>query len=63
VRVRVPATECSRISSAFLEDERRTMGEAWFAQEYLCEFVEGNDALFRDADLEACLRTDVPALF
>ena len=63
VRVQVPATECPRINAAFLEEERQTMGEAWFAQEYLCEFVDGNDALFRDADLQACLRSDVPALF
>jgi hypothetical protein len=39
-RVRVPAYECPRIQRAFLEEERATMGERWFRQEYLCEFVD-----------------------
>jgi hypothetical protein len=39
-RVSGLATECSRIDAAFLDDERRALGESWFAQEYLCEFVD-----------------------
>ncbi len=35
-----PATQCPRIRPSFLEEERRAMGEAWFAQEYLCEFSD-----------------------
>ena len=62
-RVRVPATECPRISAEFLEEERATMGERWFRQEYLCEFVEADDAVFREADVYGCLRDDVPPLF
>src|ERR1035438_5310064 len=37
-RVRVPADECPRIGRTFLEEERRTMGERWYHQEYQCEF-------------------------
>jgi hypothetical protein len=39
-RFRAPATECSRIKEAFLEEERATMGERCFRQEYLCEFED-----------------------
>jgi hypothetical protein len=49
-RVRVTAYECPRIRPEFLEEERRTMGERWFRQEYLCEFTETEDGVF-DADL------------
>jgi hypothetical protein len=59
-RYEVPATECPRIPPAFLEAEKRSMPECWFAQEYLCEFRETEDQLFtfemiegaRDDELE-----------
>jgi hypothetical protein len=46
----VPATECSRISEKFLKEERRQMGEIWFRQEYMCEFVDNGESMF-DRDL------------
>ena len=45
-KIRITADECPRISKAFLEDERRDLGEFMFRQEYLCEFLEPEDALF-----------------
>src|SRR5262249_39437155 len=33
-RVRITAEQCPRIPRAFLEEERRSLGERWFAQEY-----------------------------
>jgi hypothetical protein len=39
-RVTVRAAECPRISARFLEEERKQLGEAWFRQEYECEFVD-----------------------
>ncbi|RYG57150.1 terminase, partial [bacterium] len=37
-RVRVTATDCPRITQAFLDEERRAMGDGWFLQEYMCDF-------------------------
>jgi phage FluMu gp28-like protein len=45
-RFEVPASECPRIPAAFLEAERRSMPEWWFAQEYECTFSETEDQLF-----------------
>jgi len=45
-RYEITATLCPRISRAFLEDERRALGERWFMQEYLCQFMETEDQLF-----------------
>jgi len=45
-RAAVKATECPRISAQFLEEERRQLGEAWFRQEYLCEFVDDERCMF-----------------
>jgi hypothetical protein len=48
-RLAIPATECPRISAEFLKEEREEMGDLWYRQEYLCEFVEnGEDLLPRE---------------
>jgi hypothetical protein len=51
-RFRVPAVDCPRIPKAFLEEERRTMGDFWYRQEYGCEFVDAVSGVF-DSDLVA----------
>jgi len=45
-RVSVPATECSRIPGEFLEEERLELGAQWFAQEYMCAFVDNGSGWF-----------------
>ena len=62
-RVRAPATECSRISPSFLEDERKVMGDRWFRQEYLCEFVETDDSAFSEEWLKRAITPAVRPLF
>lgn len=62
-RVRVPATEVPRISAGFLEEERAALGDWWYRQEYLCDFVEAEDAFFRDDDLLTALSPTVRPLF
>jgi hypothetical protein len=61
-RVRVPATECGRISPRFLEEERATMGERWFRQEYLCEFVQTEDGVFDRELVETAVSFDFAPL-
>ncbi len=62
-RIRVAATECPRIPAEFLASERRSLGERWFRQEYLCEFAERIDAVFSFADIQAARSSDVKPLF
>lgn len=57
-RIRVPATECSRIRPAYLEEERREMGERVFRREFLCEFGDTNDSLFDRDLIEGALTMD-----
>jgi hypothetical protein len=45
-RMCVPATECSRISAEFLDQERRAIGTQWFGQEYMAEFTDNGTAVF-----------------
>lgn len=55
-----PATECARISAGFLEEERRELGKTWFAQEYLCEFVDNGTGWFGRGVVEEALSGDDP---
>jgi hypothetical protein len=58
-RVEVPATECARISAEFLAEERRTVGEWWFNQEYMCEFLDAQSAAFRREDIDRAFSEEV----
>jgi hypothetical protein len=44
-RISVAAPDCPRISQRFLEEER-ARGDQWYRQEYLCEFVDREGAVF-----------------
>lgn len=51
-RIRVLASDCPRISPAFLEDARQRLGELAYRQEVLAEFVQSAQALFGADDLD-----------
>jgi phage terminase large subunit-like protein len=46
MKVEIPANKCLRISKGFLEMERKSLGDWWYQQEYMCKFVETEDQLF-----------------
>ena len=48
LKIRVDATECPRIPPKFLEQEKIDLGLTSFAQEYLCEFVQIEGAIFKE---------------
>ena len=60
-RYEVPATLCPRISSEFLEEERRAMGDWWFEQEYLCRFLDAETQPFRQEDIDRAFEEKVQA--
>ena len=62
-RYEVPATDCPRIPAAFLEEERQSLGELFFASEYECRFVDTDDQLFRSEHVQAALDADLAPLF
>jgi hypothetical protein len=62
-RVQITALQCPRITPAFLAEERQSLGERWFRQEYLTEFNACHDAAFRHQDIQAILSEDVQPLF
>jgi Terminase large subunit, T4likevirus-type, N-terminal len=59
----VPAVECPRIPQAFLEEERRSLPDWIYRQEYLCSFEETEDAVFTTEMVDAAVSSDVTPLF
>jgi hypothetical protein len=62
-RVQIDATQCPRISAAFLEEERRSLPTFVYTQEYFCQFADSLDSVFRYEDIAAALSDDVKPLF
>ncbi|MGZ7126714.1 MAG: terminase large subunit domain-containing protein [Halobacteriota archaeon] len=62
LKIKVTANQCPRISQEFLTQERRDLGERWFAQEYLCSFEESETALFHYDVIQRALSADVEEL-
>jgi len=62
-RVRVPASECPRISPTFLAEERAALGEWFYRQEYDCAFAETSAQLFTEEHLRAMYDARVRPLF
>ena len=62
-KVQVKANECPRISEKFLREERASLGDWWFKQEYMCEFVEPVDQVFGYELVMGMLSSDVKPLF
>jgi hypothetical protein len=51
-RILVTADDCPRIPKAFLERERRLLGEARYGEEYLCDFRSRSNAAFSLAAID-----------
>ena len=60
-RYLVPAPQCPRIPAAFLSEERASIGEFWFQQEYGCEFLDAQSQAFTRADVDRAFEEEVHA--
>ncbi len=50
-----PSEQCPRISPGFLEEQRQSLPEIIFRQEYGCEFLDSSGAYFPEALLERAI--------
>jgi hypothetical protein len=62
-KVQVTALECPRIPADFLEEERGTLPDFWFRQEYLCEFADTQTSVFGYDDILSAFSDRVKPLF
>jgi hypothetical protein len=61
-RFRAPATECARIGTGVLDEERATMGERVFRQEYMCEFEGALSGVFGRDLVESAITDEITPL-
>jgi len=62
-RVRITAYDCPRIDPLFLDEERASLPSLFFESEYLCEFTDTEDSVFRTEDIERAVTGTIAPLF
>ncbi len=62
-RVKVAATDCPRISQAFLQEELKELGAMRFSEEYELEFRDSDEAVFPFAVIAAAFTAEVQPLW
>lgn len=62
-RVRVPASECPRISKEFLAEELKALGPMRFSEEYELQFVDDDTQAFPSGVIERAFTKDVMPLW
>ena len=62
-RIEVTAAQCPRITPDELEKQRRSMGEMFFRQEFLCEFVDDVQQTFKHDLIERAFDDTIKPLF
>jgi hypothetical protein len=62
-RTRVTAYQVPRMTKAWLDEERARIGDWWFKQEYLCEFVDTVNQVFSSEYIAAAVDEGVKPLW
>jgi hypothetical protein len=62
-RTFAPVTYCPRLSRAYIANERLNVPDLWFRQEWLCEFVELGNVVFRYDDLMSMMSEELLPLY
>jgi hypothetical protein len=63
LRIQATAEECPRIPADFLAEEKLTLAEDEYRQEYCCEFMCSEGSLFDEAVIRACLTDEMESLW
>ena len=62
-RVKVTGPKCTRLSEEFLQQEKQEIGSWMYRQEYLCEFVDPVEQMFKTSEIEGAFDENVEPLF
>lgn len=62
LKIRVVASDCSRISKSFLEEEKKALGPWVYSQEYEGVFVGDESQLFTMAMIKAAYNESIPII-
>ncbi|HWK96173.1 MAG TPA: terminase family protein [Pseudolabrys sp.] len=62
-RIKITAKDCPRISQAFLDEQLRLLGPTRFNEEYMCEFLDGEDSAFPTDIIDRAFTTEIKPLW
>lgn len=62
-RTEITAAHNPRITPEFLAEERRSLGDWWYQQEYECQFMDAIDNVFSYEVVMAAINSEVKPLF
>ncbi len=62
-RVKVPASQCPRLTKEFLAEELRELGAQRFGEEYELQFLEADEAVFQTAIIDRAFTDEVRPLW
>ena len=62
-KILITADQCPHISREFLAEERRTLGEWWYCQEYGCEFIDTITQVFASDLIAQAVNHDLQPFF
>jgi hypothetical protein len=62
-RVKVPASQCPRLTQAFLDEEKRELGPQMYRQEYELEFVDDAECMFPVEMIERAFTKEFTAIW
>ena len=62
-RTKVQASDCPRITPEELEKQRRSLGDMFYRQEFNCEFVAQENAVFSYDLFKASFNPDIKSYF
>ena len=62
-RFKITADQCPRISPEFLKQERRSIGDMWYRQEYECNFMDAIAQVFSGDLVAEAFTSSVKPLF
>jgi hypothetical protein len=63
LRIRVPVSQCPRISKEFLADELKTLGRQRYSEEYELAFIDNDESVFPSAIIDAAFREEILPLW
>jgi hypothetical protein len=63
LKIEVKASQCPRLTPAFLREEARELGPHWYSQEYECQFIESVYSVFLMDEVLATVTPETPAAF
>ena len=63
LKIKATSEDCPRIPKSFLQEEKDSLPDFWYRQEYLCEFLDPIDSIFTYEQIMSAMDKEIEPLF